>query len=277
MNVPDRVREVRQGRSAPELARTALRSVYARASDAYWAARGKRTVTVAGVSATFRLANREDARFLRRFLAIEGPMLADLLRELHPGDVLWDVGAAGGFYTCFASRVLDDERVVAFEPNPDVRATLHRRVDAQRIEPRVFDCALSDEGGEGVLDNPDRERGSWQGTPSLSTEPGADGVGIETRAGDDLVEAGEIPAPTVVKIDVEGAESLVIEGLSETLAREDCRLVYCEVHRESEHRRSPADYGSSPTGVERSLAELGFAVERLEDRGGEYLLKAEKR
>ncbi|MFC6905453.1 FkbM family methyltransferase [Halalkalicoccus tibetensis] len=277
MSVLDRVRGVRQGRSVPELARTALRSVRARASDAYWATRGERTVTVAGVPATFRLADRDDARFLRRFLAIEGTMIADLLRELRPDDVFWDVGAAGGFYTCFAGRLLDDERVVAFEPDPDVRVTLHRRLAGRDADPRVFDCALADSTGTGTLGNPGRERENWQGTPSLATEPGTDGLGVETRAGDDLVAAGEAPPPTVVKIDVEGAESLVIEGLADSLAREDCRLVYCEIHRESERRRSTADYGSSPEAVERSLAELGFSVERLEDRGGEYLIKAEKR
>lgn len=277
MNVPDRVQGVRRGRPLSELARTAVRSARNRVGDACWAVRGRRTVTVAGISVTFRLDDRDDARFLRRFLDIEGRMLADLLGELHPEDVFYDVGAAGGFYTCFASAVLDDERVIAFEPNPDVRATLHRRLETLGVEPEVFGYALADSAGEAALDNPARERSDWRGTPSVTTDPGPTAVPIETRAGDDLVAAGEIPRPTVVKIDVEGAEPLAIEGLRGSLAHEDCRLVYCEVHRESDRRRSPADYGSSPAAVEASLADLGFGIERIGDRGGEYLIKATKR
>ncbi|WP_162993890.1 FkbM family methyltransferase [Halalkalicoccus subterraneus] len=280
MDVHDRVSGLQLDRGPVDLVRAAVRSAHNRASDAYRAVRGGRIVTVAGVSVRFRLTGRDDARFLRRFLDIEGTMLADLLRELRADDVFWDVGAAGGFYTCFASAMLDDDSVIAFEPNPDVRAVLHRRLDGREADPRVFECALADAAGTRSLDNPRRERGRWQGTPSLSTDPGAapgaEAVEIETRTGDDLAADG-VPRPTVVKIDVEGAEPLVIEGLSETLAREDCRLVYCEVHRESGRRRSPADYGSSPEAVEGALVELGFDIERLEDRGGEYLLKATKR
>ncbi|MDL5362850.1 FkbM family methyltransferase [Halalkalicoccus sp. NIPERK01] len=277
MAIHDRVAGIQWEGDVFELVRKAGRSARRRASDRYWAARGRRPVTVGGVSVLFRLDDREDARFLRRFLDIEGRMLADLLAELRSDDVFWDVGAAGGFYTCFASAVLDDGRVIAFEPNPDVREILHRRLDSLGTAPRVFECALSDSTGTAALDNPARERDSWQGTPSLTTDPGAAAVSIETRAGDELVAAGEVPRPTVVKIDVEGAEPLVVEGLSESLAHEDCRLVYCEVHRESDQRRSPADYGSSPAAVEASLADLGFEIEHIEDRRAEYLIKAKKR
>ncbi|KYH26949.1 hexuronic acid methyltransferase AglP [Halalkalicoccus paucihalophilus] len=261
---------------ALELVRTAVLSVRRRVADRYWAARGRRPVTVDRLSVVFELDGREDARFLRRFLEIEGRMLADLFAELRPEDVFWDIGAAGGFYTVFASAVLD-ERVSAFEPNPDVRETLHRRVETLGTDPLLFECALSDSTGTAALDNPDRERDNWQGTPSLTTDPGPAAVSVETRTGDELVASGEAPRPTVLKIDVEGAESLAIEGLSDSLAHEDCRLVYCEIHRESELRRSPADYGSSPAAVEDSLSDLGFDIERLEDRGGEYLIKATKR
>lgn len=264
-------------RDALDLVRAAVRSARRRASDRYWAARGRRPVTVDGVSVVFDLADREDARFLRRFLDIEGRMLADLLGELRPDDVFWDVGAAGGFYTAFASAVLDEGRVIAFEPDPGVRGTLRRRIDSLGADSRVFECALSDSTGTAALDNPARAPDRWQGTPSLTTDPGPAAVSVETRTGDELVASGEVPRPTVLKVDVEGAESLVVEGLRDSLAREDCRLVYCEIHRESEHRRSPADYGSSPAAVEESLADLGFGIERIEDRGGEYLIKATKR
>lgn len=277
MNRTDRAVERYREGGLSGLGATVLRSLDRRARDAYWGVRGRRTVAVGGVSVTFRLHDRHDARFLRRFLDMEGPMLADLLEGLRPDDVFYDVGAAGGFYTCFAATALGDDRVVAFEPNADVRSTLHRRLASIGVDPRVFECALADAAGTTALDNPARDRAVWQGTPSIATDPGADALTIETRTGDALVAEGKIPPPTVVKIDVEGAEPLVIEGLCESLTSEDCRLVYCEVHRESERRRSPADYGSSPAAVEARLVELGFDIECLADRSGEYLIKATKR
>lgn len=49
------------------------------------------------------------------------------------------------------------------------------------------------------------------------------------RPGDDVIaEGGQIP--TVLKIDVEGAENDVLAGLQTTLRRADCRLVVIEIH-----------------------------------------------
>ncbi len=45
----------------------------------------------------------------------------------------------------------------------------------------------------------------------------------------DSLEA-EIIRPTVVKIDVEGAELDVIQGMALALSRPECRAVFCEVH-----------------------------------------------
>lgn len=54
-------------------------------------------------------------------------------------------------------------------------------------------------------------------------------ISIEMRRGDDLVANG-VPAPDVVKIDIEDAEGRALRGLTETLSRDDCRYVQCEVH-----------------------------------------------
>jgi hypothetical protein len=52
-----------------------------------------------------------------------------LLDAIHPGDLVWDIGANVGVYTfLFADRVGPSGAVVAFEPSPRPYATLQAAV-----------------------------------------------------------------------------------------------------------------------------------------------------
>lgn len=246
-----------------------------RTRDAYWRLRGTRTVARGGVTATFPTATMDEARTLRRLLSLESSMLEDLLAELREDDVFYDVGSFTGLYTCFAVNALPDENVVTFEPNPSNLERLRRNV-AYNGSPRIREMVLSDASGTVEFDNPTRARDDWGARGSIAPEASDEAITVEARSGDELVERGELPAPTVVKIDVEGAELLVIGGMADALASDRCRLVYCEVHRESDERRSVESYGSTPADVERRLESLGFATERLDDREAEFFLKGSK-
>ena len=45
-----------------------------------------------------------------------------------------------------------------------------------------------------------------------------------------VIEEKKLRWPNVIKIDVEGYEYMVIKGLENTLRKESCKLVCCEVH-----------------------------------------------
>jgi ubiquinone/menaquinone biosynthesis C-methylase UbiE len=67
-----------------------------------------------------------------------------LFESIHKGDVVWDVGANVGYYTCkFAHAVGDNGQVVAFEP---VKNTYNRMVEACKKEKLLnilpIQCAL---------------------------------------------------------------------------------------------------------------------------------------
>ncbi|WP_267642148.1 FkbM family methyltransferase [Haloarchaeobius amylolyticus] len=273
MSLGSRLTGAYQRHGATDLARVSLDAVRYRLIDQYWALRGARPVTVDGVSAGFRTRTVGESRMVRNLPDMESVMLEDLLDELRPDDVFFDVGGHMGLFACLAAEQTPRGHVVAFEPYPPMRELLELNVEHNDADVAVFDVALSNEAGQATLDNPFKHRSEWSGTASLDPQCES-GVEIETAVGDDLVEQGVVDPPSVVKIDVEGAEGVVIDGLSETLSRPECRVVYCEVHEPTDTRRSTVDYGREPDEVVDTLADLGFEVRVLADRGHDRHVKA---
>ncbi len=132
-------------------------------------------------------------------------------RSLSPGDVLYDIGANVGFYTVLgASIVGSDGAVYAFEPMPRNLEFLRRHAAINRLENvRVIDAAVSDSAGTATFDDTQH--------PSMGSLSAGGTLTVRTVRIDDLVASGELRPPTVVKIDVEGAEEMVLAGAAETL------------------------------------------------------------
>ena len=135
------------------------------------------------------------------------------------GDLVFDVGAhVGNRARAFAALGC---RVVTLEPQPDCARVL-RWVLAREPLATVVEAAVTDHVGRVALAVSDR-------TPTVTTtverwrqaragEPGFGGVkwncqiDVEATTLDRLI--GQFGAPAFVKIDVEGAESAVLAGLS---------------------------------------------------------------
>jgi hypothetical protein len=92
----------------------------------------------------------------------------------------------------------------------------------------VLQVAVSDHAGVGRLQVVDDQ--SWSKLEDYGEHPGTQEViDVDLVAIDDLVADGSIKPPTVVKIDVEGAELAVLQGMRHTLA-EHRPAVICELH-----------------------------------------------
>ncbi|WP_227357621.1 FkbM family methyltransferase [Haladaptatus salinisoli] len=187
-------------------------------------------------------------------------MIADLLSRLEPADVFYDIGGYIGSYTCLAAAALPEGQVITFEPREPKAARIEANLARNNLAADVRHEALSNESGEASLSVNEVAQLSTTGTEQVSL-----------RIGDKLVERGDVPPPTVVKIDVEGAELDTITGLEETLSRPDCRLVYCEVHP-----TFLSDYDASEDDVRVALRKYGFSVKTLHNRGAEYFIRGEK-
>ena len=152
------------------------------------------------------------------------PELARLfLNHVQPNRDVLDVGANIGFFTIAAARRLTTGRVLAVEPTPGAFARLRANVTLNEVEPRVvlFNGVASDAEGEAELSTiaDMEEYSSLRGLvhPSTSGQI-TDTVTVAAQTIDALVLAHEL-SPALLKIDVEGAEALVLGGARETLAR----------------------------------------------------------
>lgn len=122
------------------------------------------------------------------------------------GDTVYDVGAHAGFYTLLGSVLVGSEgRVVAFEPvgeNLNYLET-HLRINAvSNVE--IVRAAVSDRAGRIRL-----TRGPSSSMWLLHSQGELE---VEAVRLDDLVMNGRLPPPDVIKMDIEGAELLALQG-----------------------------------------------------------------
>jgi FkbM family methyltransferase len=188
-------------------------------------------------------------------LEYEPEVSAVLRRVLRAGDTAIDVGANAGYHCLrMAALVGPAGSVHAFEPAPDAAALLRRSVElngfAGRV--RVEQAAVSDRRAadvafhlsalghnSGVASLVAHEWGTEHGffSPSRTTR-------VSTVTLDDYCAAAGLTACRVIKIDVEGTEQQVVQGMRGMLARGEPSFILCE-----------ARIGG---GADRALRDCGF-------------------
>ncbi|MBV9818808.1 MAG: FkbM family methyltransferase [Solirubrobacterales bacterium] len=172
----------------------------------------------------------------------------EVLPLARPGDCIWDIGANVGFYTRqFLDRVGPDGHVVAIEPVPEHVDELRSLAPADRLS--IVAGALAREEGtmSFVVDGQ---------ASHLGEAPGA--LSVRVMRGDSLLDEG-VPAPSLVKIDVEGFEGEVLDGLTTTLR--SARAVVVEMHFAALTRRG---LRHEPMRILALLRDRGFSVRWLD-------------
>lgn len=131
------------------------------------------------------------------------------------GDVFLDVGANVGFVTLLASQCVGDAsgRVIACEPNPElVKRLEHVLQDNQIKNVEVVETALGAAEGQGVLQIPSHHgQGTLREADSFADS--ASRVGVRVASADAVVGKLDQSRYCVVKIDVEGYEQQVLDGM----------------------------------------------------------------
>lgn len=148
------------------------------------------------------------------------PHLQGIIREyVTAGATVYDIGANIGYVSLsLAKQVGPTGRVIAFEPIPRNANSFRQNIELNGVRNvQLFEAAASDKCGEAVIrfaENLTTASLVWHRHDPRATE-----LNIKTVVIDELVDIGDLGYPTFVKIDVEGAEGFVLQGMRRTIAR----------------------------------------------------------
>ncbi|MGD8329762.1 MAG: FkbM family methyltransferase [Acidobacteriota bacterium] len=231
---------------------------------------GSTSVPVAGCRWSAHTANAlKTVRGMRR----ANPIMERLLREISADDVFLDVGAANGAYAIQAACASPaPRRVYAIEPSAAPYLALLENIELNHCGDRCVPMPIAAGAEEGFVEfKIDSLDHSTETSHVLSDNEAAhrptgalwQPCSITTRVPcfsiDHLVDSEMIERPTMVKIDTEGYEGLVLQGMRRS-AR-GVRWLAVEVHPDRLVGASSAD-----ALVER-IAGLGFETVAADGRG----------
>jgi FkbM family methyltransferase len=168
-----------------------------------------------------------DSNVSRIVRVIEGEAEDSFLEHVHYGDVVYDLGANIGWYSLLAARrVGPGGHVIAFEPSITNAAYVAWNAAANSFpNVSVVAAAVSDRDGWAVfLDKgPLMSRLDKDDDEAQARRRAARGAAVRARrivpvlSLDTWIAQAEQPPPTLIKIDIEGAEIGALRGMSETL------------------------------------------------------------
>ncbi|MGA2837171.1 MAG: FkbM family methyltransferase [Acidimicrobiales bacterium] len=168
---------------------------------------------------------------------------------LRPGDLFVDVGASAGSYSLWAAD--HGARVISVEPNPIARGLLTDNIALNGYPIEVVPAALGREAGTAWFTD-------GLGTSNHLAEE-HQGTEVELRTLDGVVGDRHVRG---LKIDVEGAERLVLEGGHRALAEGRIDAVQLEWND-----ASVSLLGEDRGPVTQLLADHGYRFFRPDDRG----------
>jgi FkbM family methyltransferase len=168
-----------------------------------------------------------------------------------------DVGAHEGAMLADMQHLAPEGRHIAYEPLPH----LYERLVGRFPDVHVRRAALSDRAGETMF--------RWvKNMPGMSglqerfypAEPEIEMISVRTERLDDTLDDDYVPS--FIKIDVEGAEMLVLRGAERTLSRHHPVLVF-----EYGSGTQYTSYGTRPDEIWMFLSELGYRIFDLDGEG----------
>ena len=142
-----------------------------------------------------------------------------LIRELRSDDVFFDIGANYGFYSGLALELIEEGEVHTFEPNHKVTPFLRWNLSEYSESVTINELGVLNKNGKTQF---------YQSEGSSSVSSVKNKIIAESKLTFSEIKINTITLdkyissnsePTVLKIDVEGAENLVIEGGKKALQR----------------------------------------------------------
>jgi FkbM family methyltransferase len=149
--------------------------------------------------------------------------LTGLAERGYSPEVIYDVGAADGAWTRLAASIWPEARFVCFEPLEERDEALKQLGADMPGKIQSFRMGLGSEDSELVMGVAD---GLWASSFAYG---GVSERRLPVRRLDGLIADGVVPAPSFLKLDVQGFELRVLEGgRNKALAHTDFILMECQ-------------------------------------------------
>ena len=149
--------------------------------------------------------------------------------------VFWDVGSNIGIYTLYAAARNPRLQVLSFEPFFRNFMRLKANVELNRLDnvAPVY-CALGNSSGLTAFAVHDLRFGASGNVVASPEQTGAGDAAVRSEAmlqltGDDLLKLN-LPAPNFLKIDVDGLEWEIIDGMRDVLGSDSLKSVLVEIN-----------------------------------------------
>jgi FkbM family methyltransferase len=217
-------------------------------------------ISIDGTSINVQIDSEVELRHATDNISAEEVLLKEILNNISNSDVFWDVGGNIGTHALLVSKKYPKAEVVTFEPFPRSADRIRENAGINNLDVDVMNKALSSSNETKKFSVSDSSVGGG-GSLHRKYDDG-EVISVDSQTGDRIIEEENISPPTVVKIDVEGAELEVLRGMKKAL-EEDCNVLYCEIH------------GDNHAKVAEFLRHLGFKSNILYDEERLHL-KAEK-
>lgn len=192
------------------------------------------------------------------------PALVGFLKQaIRPGDVVLDIGAFAGIYAVLAARwSAPAGRVIAFEPTPSSAALARRHLAFNDLGPdrvQLVEAAVSDLAGRAPLHVYDDSAMPFVNSlvPAVDTDrpPVIRDVAVVTI--DDVCREMGI-VPSIIRMDVQGAEIHALRGARETIRAARRLALVIEMHPQC----WPA-FGVTEQSARETLSDLGLTARPL--------------
>ena len=251
----EKAREMWQFLKTQEAFRRAPLLTLLRAVAWYWRCRLKMATVLElprwNVRMFFPARRKGFGKFIFAFREYYEPELAYLERILSPGKVFIDVGANFGVYALIASKLVRETgRVLAFEPTAQSFATLKNNIELNHASNVLaYQVALAQTKRKAWLNYGWDPVGNWVSKDSPGSSEGEE---VQTEALDQVLVEHGITHVDAIKIDVEGAEELVLRGAIGCLTAHSPIVIF-EFNPDCAAR-----LGLSPWGARDLLESLGY-------------------